>query len=139
MGGNYVGNERLRIGELAQLANVTKRTVDYYTNLGLLKPERSASNYRYYKYGELERLRKIVTYKKKQYSLDHIRMMLNQECESKITASEEQLNEKLNDLNDELQTVIRLLENEKKTNNSLKNHVSHESVTLMQSLLLLLL
>ncbi|MGE8081515.1 MerR family transcriptional regulator [Peribacillus loiseleuriae] len=139
MGGSYVGNERLRIGELAQLANVTKRTVDYYTNLGLLKPERSASNYRYYKYGELERLRKIVAYKKKQYSLDHIRMMLIQECESKIHASEKQLNEKLNDLNVELQTVIRLLENDKKKNSSLKNQVSHESVTLMQSLLLLLL
>ncbi|MFJ7978212.1 MerR family transcriptional regulator [Peribacillus sp. JNUCC 23] len=138
MGGNYVGNERLRIGELAQLANVTKRTVDYYTNLGLLKPERSASNYRYYKYGELERLRKIVTYKKKQHSLDHIRMMLNQEGESKINPSEEQLNEKLNDLNEELQMVIRLLESEKKKK-PLKNHVSHESVTLMQSLLLLLL
>lgn len=116
MGGNYVGNERLRIGELAQLANVTKRTVDYYTNLGLLKPERSASNYRYYKYGELERLRKIVTYKKKQHSLDHIRMMLNQEGESKINPSEEQLNEKLNDLNEELQMVIRFLESEKKKN-----------------------
>lgn len=138
MGGNYVGNERLRIGELAQLANVTKRTVDYYTNLGLLKPERSASNYRYYKYGELERLRKIVTYKKKQHSLDHIRMMLNQEGESKINPSEEQLNEKLNDLNEELQMVIRFLESEKKKK-PLKNQVSHESVTLMQSLLLLLL
>ncbi|EEM04914.1 Transcriptional regulator, MerR [Bacillus pseudomycoides] len=37
-----------RIGQLAHLAHVSKRTIDYYTNLGILKAERSQSNYRYY-------------------------------------------------------------------------------------------
>ena len=30
------------------MAHVSKRTIDYYTNLGILKAERSQSNYRYY-------------------------------------------------------------------------------------------
>ncbi|HWL12374.1 MAG TPA: MerR family transcriptional regulator, partial [Ureibacillus sp.] len=63
----------MKIGELAQLANVTKRTVDYYTNIGLLEAERSPSNYRYYHKQQLERLRRIIAYKEKHYSLEEIR------------------------------------------------------------------
>jgi len=37
-----------RIGELANIANVSKRTVDYYTSLGLLHAQRTKSNYRIY-------------------------------------------------------------------------------------------
>lgn len=39
----------MRIGELASAAGVSPRTVDYYTQLGLLMPaERTASGYRLY-------------------------------------------------------------------------------------------
>lgn len=39
----------LRIGELANLAGVSTRTVDFYTGLGLLEPaERTAGNFRLY-------------------------------------------------------------------------------------------
>ncbi|KEZ47828.1 MULTISPECIES: MerR family transcriptional regulator [Metabacillus] len=38
-----------RIGEVAKLANVSKRTIDYYTQIGLLHADRtSGSNYRLY-------------------------------------------------------------------------------------------
>ncbi|WP_081485669.1 MerR family transcriptional regulator [Bacillus methanolicus] len=37
-----------RIGEPAVVANVTKRTIDYYTNSGLIKTECTGSNYCYY-------------------------------------------------------------------------------------------
>ncbi|MFY4775485.1 MerR family transcriptional regulator [Metabacillus sp. RGM 3146] len=38
-----------RIGEIAKLANVSKRTIDYYTQLGLLHAEKTPnSNYRLY-------------------------------------------------------------------------------------------
>ena len=38
------------------MAHVTKRTVDYYTNIGLLKAERSASNFRFYNEEALKRI-----------------------------------------------------------------------------------
>lgn len=47
----------LRIGELATRARVSPRTVDYYTNLGLLTPaERTPGNHRLYHPGDVERI-----------------------------------------------------------------------------------
>lgn len=47
----------VRIGELAARAGVSIRTVDYYTTLGLLAPaQRTASNYRLYRAGDVDRI-----------------------------------------------------------------------------------
>lgn len=47
----------LRIGELAARAQVSPRTVDYYTSLGLLTPaKRTASNYRLYDSADVDRI-----------------------------------------------------------------------------------
>jgi MerR family copper efflux transcriptional regulator len=45
-----MGKEKLyKIGELAKLADVSSRTIDYYTKLNLIEPEkRSDTNYRLY-------------------------------------------------------------------------------------------
>lgn len=118
----YVGNETLKIGELAELANVTKRTVDYYTNLGLLKAERSASNYRYYSVGELERLRRIEGYKEN-LTLEDIKEILkkDKEAASAIEAKGLQLKNKMDGLNEELQEFISLIEKDGKSELLLKN------------------
>jgi len=48
----------MKIGQLAELAGVTTKTVRYYESIGLLpEPERTASGYRAYDGGALERLR----------------------------------------------------------------------------------
>ncbi|AEG60047.1 MerR family transcriptional regulator [Desulforamulus ruminis] len=62
-----------KIGELAELAGVSKRTIDYYTNLSLLKPVRSESNYRYYHQDSLLRLKLIEGMKKQRFTLDEIK------------------------------------------------------------------
>ncbi|MFE5431325.1 MULTISPECIES: MerR family transcriptional regulator [Bacillaceae] len=136
----YVGNETLKIGELAEMANVTKRTVDYYTNLGLLKAERSASNYRYYSVGELERLRRIEGYKRENLSLEDIKELLKKEMEAASAIEEKglQLKNKMDGLNEELQEFISLIEKDGKSELLLKKQVSRESMALIQSLLLLL-
>lgn len=73
-----IGDLKLyRIGELAELAGVSKRTIDYYTNLGLLKPERSESKYRYYNHESLLRLKLIESMKKQRFTLDEISEKLN--------------------------------------------------------------
>ena len=136
----YVGNETLKIGELAEMANVTKRTVDYYTNLGLLKAERSASNYRYYSVGELERLRRIEGYKRENLTLEDIKEILkkDKEAASAIEAKGLQLKNKMDGLNEELQEFISLIEKDGKSELLLKKQISRESMALIQSLLVLL-
>ncbi|GAA3400836.1 MerR family transcriptional regulator [Paenibacillus hodogayensis] len=68
-----------RIGELSRLSEVSSRTIDYYTNLGLIFPEkRSNTNYRLYSDETLARLKRIETMKKEKYTLDEIKANLDQ-------------------------------------------------------------
>lgn len=68
---------KYRIGTVAKLAGVSKRTVDYYTSMGLLNPLRSESNYRYYSRETLLRLKLIQSMKKKRFTLEEIRTRLS--------------------------------------------------------------
>ncbi len=64
---------RYRIGELAEKAGVTPRTLRYYEDLGLLEPtERKASGFRYYGEEALARLQKIDAFKRLGLSLEEI-------------------------------------------------------------------
>jgi DNA-binding transcriptional MerR regulator len=56
---------------------VSRRTIDYYTNLGLLKPIRSESNYRYYTEDSLVRLKIIESLKAGRFTLEEIREHLS--------------------------------------------------------------
>ena len=71
-----------RIGELAQLANISKRTIDYYTSLGLLQAKRSQSNYRIYPEEALDDLKRIEEYKKMHLPLYEIKeeIRIQQAC-----------------------------------------------------------
>ena len=52
-----MGEELLRIGELAARAVVSTRTVDFYTGLGLLTPtRRSGGNFRLYQPADVQRI-----------------------------------------------------------------------------------
>jgi DNA-binding transcriptional MerR regulator len=63
----------MRIGEIAQKAGVTPRTIRYYENLGLLSPsEREGKGFRYYTETELARLRKIDALQALGLSLEEI-------------------------------------------------------------------
>lgn len=63
----------MRIGELAQKAGVTPRTIRYYENLGLLHPsEREGTGFRYYTANELARLQKIDCLKALGLTLEEI-------------------------------------------------------------------
>ncbi|TYO97176.1 MerR family transcriptional regulator [Desulfallas thermosapovorans] len=62
-----------KIGAIAQLAGVSRRTIDYYTNLGLLKPVRLENNYRYYTEHTLARLKIIEILKAQRFTLEEIK------------------------------------------------------------------
>jgi MerR family copper efflux transcriptional regulator len=85
-----------RIGELAEAAQVSKRTIDYYTQIGLLQTSRSASNYRYYSEDALDRLKLIETFKQQKLTLEEIKQRLQLMDEHHIAAS--QLTEKVADI-----------------------------------------
>ncbi|HEY9609964.1 MerR family transcriptional regulator [Allocoleopsis sp.] len=68
----------MRIGELAEKAGVTPRTIRYYENLGLLKPsEREGKGFRYYTEAELARLHKIDALQSLGLSLEEIGSILD--------------------------------------------------------------
>lgn len=67
-----------RIGELAKAASLSERTIDYYTKLGLIKPEsRSMKNYRLYSHETLAALERINQLKQEKYTLEEIKSMMD--------------------------------------------------------------
>ena len=54
----------LTVGQLAELAGVTVRTLHHYDTVGLLSPSaRSGAGYRLYEHGDCERLQEILFYR----------------------------------------------------------------------------
>jgi MerR family copper efflux transcriptional regulator len=70
-------NEKMRIGELAQKAGVTPRTIRYYESLGLLPSEREGTGFRYYTEVELAKLQKIAALKELGLTLEEIGSVIN--------------------------------------------------------------
>lgn len=97
--------KRYRIGELAKLANISPRTIDFYTSMGLIEPtERSAKNYRLYNDETLLRLERIEKMKKEKYTLDEIKNAL---ATWEQVTPEEEVSQKLLDLQQHLSQLER--------------------------------
>ena len=65
------------VKQLSELAGITRRTLHYYDEIGLLKPTRvSANGYRYYGEESLLRLQQILLYRKLDMPLEDIRQIL---------------------------------------------------------------
>jgi DNA-binding transcriptional MerR regulator len=66
-------NERMRIGDVAERAGITPRTIRYYESIGLIPPgEREGHGQHYYTEETLGRLQKIDQLKQLGLSLDEI-------------------------------------------------------------------
>lgn len=63
----------IRIGELARLAGVSSRTIDYYTQIGVInEATRSPGQHRLYSEEALNTIRIIKEFQKQHYSLQEI-------------------------------------------------------------------
>ncbi|WP_199621065.1 MerR family transcriptional regulator [Paenibacillus alkalitolerans] len=104
-----MGDTKLyKIGELATLSEVSPRTIDYYTKLGLIHPaKRSNTNYRLYGIETLQRIKRIEWLKRQKLTLEEIKEHLAQL--GKVTA-DEGMTERLS----ALQLHMRQLEQEAK-------------------------
>ena len=109
---------------------VSKRTIDYYTSIGLLSAERSKSNYRIYSDESLQDLKFIEECKSLHYPLDEIKRKLDMkkdktirdsEVEKHVDAVTQQIQQLQNDLFDLIPIVEKLddLQKEKLTSNLL--------------------
>jgi MerR family transcriptional regulator, copper efflux regulator len=85
-----------RVGELAKLTGTSQRTIDYYTQLGLIHPvKRTDNNYRYYNAETISRLKRIESLKQDKYSLEEIKDSLDR---MDRVSSEEAVADRLTDL-----------------------------------------
>jgi DNA-binding transcriptional MerR regulator len=65
--------DHLSVGRLAELAGVTVRTLHHYDEIGLVRPSaRTASRYRAYSAGDVERLRGVLAYRRLGFGLREI-------------------------------------------------------------------
>lgn len=113
---------------------MTKRTIDYYTTLGLLQVERSASNYRYYDKKMIDRIHWIEEQKSEGKCLQQIAALLGAPVEEEIDVQDIRL--QMRKLEQDVRGLMNQLDDQEKEN--LKKNVTPESVALMQSLFLLL-
>lgn len=95
-----------RIGQLAELANVSRRTIDYYTQLGMLNYEQTGSRYRYYTEDALNRLQMINRYKEQNMPLTEIKERLQVLSETTVESEQVLL------MVDKISTDLKGLENE---------------------------
>lgn len=72
-----------RTNEASKLAGVSRRTLQYYDDEGLLMAERSSDNHRLYDRQVLERLWEILIYKEMDFELKDIRKLLKLSDEQK--------------------------------------------------------
>lgn len=86
--------------QLALMAHVSKRTIDYYTNLGILKAERSQSNYRYYDETAFETLQFIEKCKEMHMPLCEIKEKIEEK--KKLLGINEHVSKQVNEVTDHI-------------------------------------
>lgn len=91
-----------RISEVIEISGLSRRTLQYYDDAGLLTVSRSAENYRLYGDEDLRRLWEILVYKEMGFHLDEIRVMLDEdECSVRIMLDikKRKIEEKISEMN----------------------------------------
>lgn len=104
---------RWTVGEVAELTGVSIRTLHHYDDLDLLRPSaRSAANYRLYTPADLERLRRILTWRELGFALAEVGRLLGAGAAEERRALELQaalLGERLRQTERRLRAVTSLL------------------------------
>ena len=100
------------VGQVADLAGVTVRTLHHYGQIGLLEPEdRSGAGYRRYSDDDLQRLQHILFYRELGFSLDDIATILSDpgaDASAHLARQRELLNNRIS----RLQSMVAAVEKE---------------------------
>ncbi|MBM6617086.1 MerR family transcriptional regulator [Bacillus suaedaesalsae] len=133
------------MGELAEVAGVSKRTIDYYTQMNLLTYIRTDANYRLYEANSIQVLHLIEHYKKLNMPLSKVKetleLMQKKECSQDINKVEEHIEQVMNmiqhlqeEMNEIKPLIERLNDGERE---AMMMKFSPQSVELAQSILAL--
>ena len=69
----------MKVGEVAQLAGISVRTLHHYDQLGLVSPsDRSASGYRLYLANDIDRLQEVLFFRELGFALEQIKEMIEE-------------------------------------------------------------
>ena len=102
------------IGDLAEYAGISKRTLRYYDEIGLLKPKKTShSGYRWYGPEEVNRLQQILFYRELDFELGVIKAILDDPKFDRVQALQEHmqsLTEKQRHVESLLETIKKSLE-----------------------------
>ncbi|NHM31801.1 MerR family transcriptional regulator [Bacillus sp. C11] len=129
------------MGELACIASVSKRTIDYYTSIGLLNAERSKSNYRVYSEEALADLKFIEDCKVLHYPLDEIKRKLDIKRAKKIRESEVEkhisaVSQQMKQLHEDLSVLLPLIEKmDQQLKEDFEKTINLQGTALIKSLL----
>lgn len=81
---------QLSIGELARILNVSRRTLRYYEEVGIIVPKfRGTNNYRYYATRDLNRLQAVMMMRKAGLSLKEVLDTLGPRCSRGLPVDED--------------------------------------------------
>ncbi|GAF64805.1 putative transcriptional regulator [Bacillus sp. TS-2] len=105
------------INQVAKISGISKRTLRYYDEIGLLKPARvNSSGYRIYREGELAKLQQILFYRELEMKLEDIKEIISSpkfDIEAALHMHYKQLQSKRKQLDDLIDTVERTLKSNK--------------------------
>lgn len=87
-----------KIKDVSRISGLSKRTLQYYDDIGLLPAKRSKENYRLYDDNDLKRLWEILLYKEAGLELEEIRRFMS----SHKTQQEALLHNKITALSEEI-------------------------------------
>lgn len=95
-------NKFMKINEVATKYKITKRTLRYYEEVGLIKSKRDKlSNYRYYNDGDLKRIEQILLLRELNFKLSEVKeILLSNEYDSIKNILVRRLNEIREDIKD---------------------------------------
>lgn len=87
-----------KTNDVSKLVGVSKRTLQYYDDLGLITVERSRTNHRLYDQQAMEKLWQILIYKEMDFELEEIKQLLP------LSKSQKQqyLEQKKEDINEQI-------------------------------------
>lgn len=100
-----------KIEEVSQLSGVSKRTLQYYDNEGILPAKRSKNNYRLYDEEAMRRLWEILWYKEMGFELNEIKVLLKEH--NKETVIEDKvrgINKRIEELEKQRNMIMYLKE-----------------------------
>jgi DNA-binding transcriptional MerR regulator len=97
-------------GELARKCNVSRRTVQYYDQCGLLTASRTPTDQRQYNDADVQRLREILAYRNLGFSLKEVKRIITNQNSSKyllslITSQQDSLTDKVAKLNQQIASL----------------------------------